>query len=62
MSWREVRYGVETMCIGGGQGLAALFERYNRLSVRAVATNGRRHSALVRVARDLRGSPQLASR
>ena len=23
---RDVRYGVETMCIGGGQGLAALFE------------------------------------
>jgi acetyl-CoA C-acetyltransferase len=24
---RDARYGVETMCIGGGQGLAALFER-----------------------------------
>jgi acetyl-CoA acetyltransferase len=24
---RGARYGVETMCIGGGQGLAALFER-----------------------------------
>jgi acetyl-CoA C-acetyltransferase len=24
---REARYGVETMCIGGGQGLAAVFER-----------------------------------
>jgi len=24
---REERYGLETMCIGGGQGLAALFER-----------------------------------
>jgi acetyl-CoA C-acetyltransferase len=24
---RDVRYGLETMCIGGGQGLAALFER-----------------------------------
>ncbi|TNC29226.1 acetyl-CoA C-acetyltransferase [Amycolatopsis alkalitolerans] len=24
---RDVRYGVETMCIGGGQGLAAVFER-----------------------------------
>jgi acetyl-CoA C-acetyltransferase len=24
---REQRYGLETMCIGGGQGLAALFER-----------------------------------
>ena len=24
---RELRYGLETMCIGGGQGLAALFER-----------------------------------
>ncbi len=62
MSWREVRYGVETVCVGGGLGLAALFERYNRLSVRAVATNGWRHPALVRVARDPRGSPQLASR
>jgi acetyl-CoA C-acetyltransferase len=24
---RDVRYGLETMCIGGGQGLAAVFER-----------------------------------
>lgn len=24
---RDVRYGVETMCIGGGQGLAAVFEK-----------------------------------
>jgi len=27
MQRRESRYGLETMCIGGGQGLAALFER-----------------------------------
>ena len=27
MARRDVRYGLETMCIGGGQGLAALFER-----------------------------------
>lgn len=27
MDRRQVRYGVETMCIGGGQGLAAIFER-----------------------------------
>lgn len=26
---REARYGLETMCIGGGQGLAAVFERVN---------------------------------
>jgi acetyl-CoA C-acetyltransferase len=25
---RQARYGLETMCIGGGQGLAAVFERY----------------------------------
>ncbi|MBN9742706.1 acetyl-CoA C-acyltransferase [Amycolatopsis sp. A1MSW2902] len=25
---REARYGLETMCIGGGQGLAAIFERF----------------------------------
>jgi acetyl-CoA C-acetyltransferase len=24
---RGARYGLETMCIGGGQGLAAIFER-----------------------------------
>ena len=24
---RQGRYGLETMCIGGGQGLAAVFER-----------------------------------
>lgn len=24
---RQVRYGLETMCVGGGQGLAAIFER-----------------------------------
>ena len=27
MDRRGARYGVETMCIGGGQGLAAIFER-----------------------------------
>ena len=27
MQRREDRYGIETMCIGGGQGLAAVFER-----------------------------------
>jgi acetyl-CoA C-acetyltransferase len=27
MRRRKVRYGLETMCIGGGQGLAAIFER-----------------------------------
>ena len=27
MHRREARYGLETMCIGGGQGLAAVFER-----------------------------------
>lgn len=29
MDRREARYGLETMCIGGGQGLAAVFERVN---------------------------------
>jgi acetyl-CoA C-acetyltransferase len=24
---RQAQYGLETMCIGGGQGLAAIFER-----------------------------------
>jgi acetyl-CoA C-acetyltransferase len=27
MQRRSARYGLETMCIGGGQGLAAVFER-----------------------------------
>jgi acetyl-CoA C-acetyltransferase len=27
MQRRGSRYGLETMCIGGGQGLAAVFER-----------------------------------
>jgi acetyl-CoA C-acetyltransferase len=27
MRRRDVRYGLETMCIGGGQGIAAVFER-----------------------------------
>jgi len=26
MKRRNVRYGLETMCIGGGQGMAAVFE------------------------------------
>jgi acetyl-CoA C-acetyltransferase len=28
MDRRQARYGIETMCIGGGQGLAAIFERF----------------------------------
>jgi acetyl-CoA C-acetyltransferase len=28
MKRRDARYGLETMCIGGGQGLAAVFERH----------------------------------
>jgi acetyl-CoA C-acetyltransferase len=27
MKRRDVRYGLETMCVGGGQGVAAIFER-----------------------------------
>jgi acetyl-CoA C-acetyltransferase len=27
MHRRKARYGLETMCIGGGQGIAAIFER-----------------------------------
>lgn len=27
MQRRGVRYGLETMCVGGGQGVAAIFER-----------------------------------
>jgi acetyl-CoA C-acetyltransferase len=27
MDRREARYGLETMCVGGGQGMAAIFER-----------------------------------
>lgn len=30
MERRDARYGLETMCIGGGQGLAAVFERVRR--------------------------------
>ena len=26
MQRRKLRYGLETMCIGGGQGIAAIFE------------------------------------
>jgi acetyl-CoA C-acetyltransferase len=29
MDRRQVRYGLETMCIGGGQGLAAIFENFS---------------------------------
>ena len=27
MERRDARYGLETMCVGGGQGMAAIFER-----------------------------------
>jgi acetyl-CoA C-acetyltransferase len=29
MRRREARFGLETMCIGGGQGLAAIFEQWD---------------------------------
>lgn len=29
MNRRQARYGLETMCIGGGQGIAAIFERWD---------------------------------
>ena len=39
MDRREARYGLETMCIGGGQGLAAVFERPCRVGrARGAAT------------------------
>ena len=36
MQRRESRYGLETMCIGGGQGLAAIFERVAVMSRRPI--------------------------
>jgi len=27
MQRRDAHYGLETMCVGGGQGVAAIFER-----------------------------------
>ena len=27
MERKKVRYGLETMCVGGGQGMAAIFEK-----------------------------------
>lgn len=27
MDRRQARFGIETMCIGGGQGLSAIFKR-----------------------------------
>ena len=29
MEARQVQWGLETMCVGGGQGVAAVFERKN---------------------------------
>ena len=47
MQRREVRYGLETMCIGGGQGIAAIFERANvdPVSFRALARQSSTPSA-----------------
>ena len=52
---REARYGLETMCIGGGQGLAAVFERNPRpVHVRPVAVS-RGESPLAHHRQRLRG-------
>jgi acetyl-CoA acyltransferase len=29
MKRRSMRYGMVTACVGGGQGIAGIFERYN---------------------------------
>jgi acetyl-CoA C-acetyltransferase len=33
MQRRDARYGLETMCIGGGQGIAAVFEKAEPMSI-----------------------------
>ena len=40
MDRRDARYGLETMCIGGGQGLAALFERVELVNGRVAIVTG----------------------
>ncbi len=57
MQRREARYGLETMCIGGGQGLAAIFERVASMSCRRRPP--RRHRSRGRARRRALQLPRL---
>ena len=51
MDRRGARYGLETMCIGGGQGLAAVFERIGLMTEEELATADAVSTALIRLVR-----------
>ncbi|HEX2886299.1 hypothetical protein [Vineibacter terrae] len=37
LAWRKRRHGLETMCVSGGQGVAAVFERAVRWGAAAAS-------------------------
>ena len=59
---REARYGLETMCIGGGQGLAAVFERVDVTMSPAAGRHHRRRGVQLRRRTAVRNDAEPARR
>ena len=59
---RGARYGLETMCIGGGQGMAAVFENVSSAMAARARSGGVRRRRGHRAATSPPTSPQRAGR
>ena len=61
LQFHDKTFGLETMCVGGGQGMAMIFERPRPRSGRAWYGRGRRAGA-ARLGSPSRGCPALPRR